>query len=239
MSARAGGSATATARSELPPSSKKLASTLTDAASTTPSTDANASRAALSSAERGATTAPPAEPAAALAASAAAGSRLRSILPLLVRGHASTPTTTDGTMYAGSADRKPPSDAARLNATAAVEPPPRSDAPSPSPLAALAGLTYATSDASPPPPSACASTTTASATPGCERSACSTSPSSSRCPRSFTCRSMRPPNSSSPSAYQRTRSPVRYATPRPRDDRSACGHGWATKRSAVSSGRRR
>ena len=39
-----------------------------------------------------------------------AGSRLRSILPLLVRGHVSMPTTTDGSMYAGSAVRAPFSD---------------------------------------------------------------------------------------------------------------------------------
>eukprot|EP00966_Prymnesium_polylepis_P033575 780411-Prymnesium_polylepis.1 len=58
-----------------------------------------------------------------------------------------------------------------------------------------------------------------------------------RCPRSFTCRSMRPPNSSSPSAYHRTRSPVRYTTPRP--DGVVAGHGLGRKRCAVRSGRLR
>ena len=218
----------------MPPSSKKLASTLTAAAST-PSTAANASRAAASSAVRGATTAAASD----ASARDGAGSRRRSILPLLVRGHASTPTTTDGSMYAGSADRAPPSDGTRSNGRASAngDPPSSTGAPSPSTVTALAGLTYATSAGSAAPPSA-RSSTTASSTRGCARSACSTSPSSSRWPRSFTCESMRPPNSSSPSAYQRTRSPVRYATPRRPDD-SAAGHGWATKRSAVSSGRRR
>ena len=91
--------ANATARSELPPSSKKLASTLIDSADS-PSTPANAKRAAASEAERGATMAAASAPPA-----SAAGSCLRSILPLLVRGHALTPITSCGSMYAGSCSR--------------------------------------------------------------------------------------------------------------------------------------
>eukprot|EP00964_Phaeocystis_antarctica_P025696 scaffold14468_cov64-Phaeocystis_antarctica.AAC.7 len=154
-----------------------------------------------------------------------AGSRLRSILALLVRGHSRTLTTIDGTMYAGSAAAAPASAATRPNGTAAPKPPPPAVAgtalstasaaalaaaaastsagsPGSSTPTTSAGLTYATSA------SACTSTT-ASSTPGSARSACSISPSSIRWPRSFTWKSSRPPNSSSPSAYQRTRSPVR------------------------------
>eukprot|EP00966_Prymnesium_polylepis_P280000 6469199-Prymnesium_polylepis.1 len=48
---------------------------------------------------------------------------------------------------------------------------------------------------------------------------------------------MRPPNSSSPSAYHRTRSPERYTCPWP--EGSVRGHGLTTKRSHVRSGRLR
>eukprot|EP00964_Phaeocystis_antarctica_P018530 scaffold10237_cov52-Phaeocystis_antarctica.AAC.1 len=110
-------------------------------------------------------------------------------------------------MYAGSAAAAPASAATRPNGTAAPK--------SPSPAASAAvtasatapsvfstrttstGLTYATST------SACTSTT-ASSTPGSARSACSISPSSIRWPRSFTWKSSRPPNSSSPSAHKGT-----------------------------------
>ena len=50
------------------------------------------------------------------------GRRLRSILPLLVRGHASTPTTTDGTMYEGSALRTLSSEATDASGSASVKP---------------------------------------------------------------------------------------------------------------------
>ena len=46
--------------------------------------------------------------------------------------------------------------------------------------------------------------------PACRVSAASISPGSMRKPRSFTCASARPRNSSTPSARQRARSPVRY-----------------------------
>jgi hypothetical protein len=90
--------------------------------------------------------------------------------------------------------------------------------------------TYATSRASPP---SSRTITAQSATPS-RRSAASISPGSMRKPRTFTCRSARPMNSSVPSAFQRARSPVRY-------NREP---GWAekasgTKRSAVSAGRPR
>ena len=90
--AAASSRASRTAWSELPPSSKKLASTLI-ASAATPSTAANAARAAVSSGVRGPTIAD-----ASAGCTSAAGSRRRSILPLLERGHASMPTTTDGTM---------------------------------------------------------------------------------------------------------------------------------------------
>eukprot|EP00966_Prymnesium_polylepis_P323337 7379541-Prymnesium_polylepis.1 len=104
--------ASVTARSELPPSSKKLVSTLTASASR-PSTAANTSRTAASAAVRGGTAV-----ALELSASDGDGSCLRSILPLLVRGHARTPTTADGTMYAGSAPAAPASVASCPNCTA-------------------------------------------------------------------------------------------------------------------------
>ena len=52
--------------------------------------------------------------------------------------------------------------------------------------------------------------TRASPTAGCAESALSISPGSMRKPRIFTCSSSRPMNSSVPSAFQRSRSPVRY-----------------------------
>ncbi|SLG99821.1 Uncharacterised protein [Mycobacteroides abscessus subsp. abscessus] len=73
-------------------------------------------------------------------------------------------------------------------------------------------------------------TTTDWETAGSAVSAPSISPSSMRRPRSFTWKSVRPRYSSSPSAVQATRSPVRYMrTPYP--------NGSATKRSVVRSGR--
>ena len=74
-------------------------------------------------------------------------------------------------------------------------------------------------------------TTAASFTAGWRSSADSTSAVSTRKPRTFTCVSTRPRNSSVPSASQRAKSPVRYS----RAPGSPNGSG--TKRSAVSSGR--
>ena len=105
------------------------------------------------------------------------------------------------------------------------------------------------------------SLTTASRTSGCAQSACSISPSSILWPRNLICESIRlkelqsyiseeacedcsksdwcvlayPPNSSSPSAHQRTRSPVRYKTVWPNG--SLFIHRFTMNRSAVSSGR--
>ena len=77
-------------------------------------------------------------------------------------------------------------------------------------------------------------TAAAAATAGWPRSAASTSPGSMRKPRIFTCSSRRPRYSSTPSAVQRTRSPVRYIRA------PGCPeNGSGTKRSAVSAGRRR
>ena len=71
-------------------------------------------------------------------------------------------------------------------------------------------------------------TTAACDTPACRSSTASISPGSIRNPRSFTCASARPRNSSTPSARHRARSPVRYI----RLARHApCGS--ATNRSAV------
>ena len=58
-------------------------------------------------------------------------------------------------------------------------------------------------------------TTTACDTPAARSSTASISPGSIRNPRSFTCASARPRNSSTPSARQRARSPVRYIRARP------------------------
>lgn len=70
--------------------------------------------------------------------------------------------------------------------------------------------------------------TVAAATPVSEVSAASTSGSSTRCPRIFTCRSLRPANTIAPSARQRARSPLRYArAPAP-------SNGCATKRASSS-----
>src|ERR1022692_2539426 len=64
-------------------------------------------------------------------------------------------------------------------------------------------------------------------TPGWAPSRCSISPSSTRCPRSFTCPSERPRICSSPEWVQRPRSPVEYSRPA----------GVSTKLAAVRSGR--
>ena len=73
--------------------------------------------------------------------------------------------------------------------------------------------------------------TAACATAPWPSSAASISPGSMRKPRSFTCASARPRNSSTPSARQRARSPLRYI-------RLPAGpNGSATNRSAVSPAR--
>ena len=69
--------------------------------------------------------------------------------------------------------------------------------------------------------------------PAWRTSAASISPGSMRKPRSFTCWSARPRNSSTPSARQRARSPVRYIR------LPAAPNGSATNRSAVSPARSR
>jgi hypothetical protein len=97
---------------------------------------------------------------------------------------------------------------------------------------ASAGTTYATSRRSPSPPGASRATTTASRTRGWAASAASTSPGSMRKPRTLTCASVRPRNSSTPPASRRARSPVRYI----RAPASA-ENGSGTNRSPVSPGR--
>ena len=84
----------------------------------------------------------------------------------------------------------------------------------------------------PPAPSSRA-TTTACDTPACRSSTASISPGSIRKPRSFTCASARPKNSSTPSERHRARSPVRYirAARQPPSQHPPCGS--ATNRSAV------
>ena len=75
----------------------------------------------------------------------------------------------------------------------------------------------------------CRATTTACDTPACRTSAASISPGSIRKPRSLSCASARPRNSSTPSPRHRARSPVRYIRPP-----AATPCGSATNRSAVS-----
>ena len=113
------------------------------------------------------------------------------------------------------------------SASAAAHPAPRSQtAPcSPAAPAASAARSPATSSAAPdsrqphsrpaaaPPEPSPRHTTAAGDTPGCETSAASISPGSIRNPRSFTCASARPRNSSTPSDRHRARSPVRYIRP--------------------------
>ncbi|MNL16730.1 hypothetical protein D3C87_1377820 [compost metagenome] len=74
------------------------------------------------------------------------------------------------------------------------------------------------------------SMTNASRTPSCSIRQASISPSSIRNPRIFTCWSMRPRYSTTPSARNRARSPLRYS-------RAPGTKGSGTKRSAVRSGR--
>ncbi len=90
------------------------------------------------------------------------------------------------------------------------------------------GRTWATSAARSVPSSA--THTTAWSTSGLASIADSTSPSSIRLPRSFTCPSARPRYSSTPSGRSTAMSPVRYSRP------PGGPNGSGTKRSAVSPG---
>ena len=144
---------------------------------------------------------------------AGAGSARRSSFPAGDSGSASSTTTADGTMYPGSTR------AAAARSTAGS-----SSAPA-------AGTTYPASRLSPGWSSR--TTAAACATPGKPASTASTSPSSTRNPRTFTWSSARPRYSSSPAAVHRARSPVRYIRS------PAAPDGHATNRSAVRPGRPR
>src|SRR5215831_15378686 len=128
------------------------------------------------------------------------GSFRRSTFPFPVSGNPST-TTTTGTMYSGSFFLTPSRTSTPFNSTPSSP------------------TTYPTNCLSPPPFSH--TTATASFTPPCSRNATSTSPNSIRYPRTFTCSSLRPTNSTSPLSFHRPTSPVRYIrsppppTPRP------------------------
>ncbi len=134
----------------------------------------------------------------------------RSTFPPAVSGSASTTVNAAGTSAAGSCARN------------AVR----------TPSSVGAGVSHTRNAASSVPLVPVRGTTAASRTPAQVRSAASTSSGSTRWPRTFTWRSSRPPYSSTPSARQRARSPVRYSrapgTP-------LTGSGM--NRSAVSAGR--
>ena len=128
-----------------------------------------------------------------------------------------------------AAERTAPAPAARggracRSASAAAAPAPRAPTAPCSPAAAAdsadrnaAGIQrrsrqpppHSRPAAAAPAPS-CRATTTACDTPACRSSTASISPGSIRNPRSFTCASARPRNSSTPSDRHRARSPVRY-----------------------------
>ncbi len=93
-----------------------------------------------------------------------------------------------------------------------------------------AAARYATSRRSPAPSPRAA--TAASRTSSIARRWASTSPGSMRKPRTLTCWSVRPRNSSTPPASHRTRSPVRYSRAPASPE-----NGSGTKRSAVASAR--
>ncbi len=170
----------------------------------TPSTSAQIPASTSSVTVRGATYASSAPP------YSGAGNAFRSSFPTGVSGSRSSTTTADGTMYSG-----------RLSRSCA-----RSSAPSTSPT------TYATRRFS--PGSSSRTTTRASRTPACAATKLSTSPGSIRNPRILTCSSRRPMNSSVPSAFHLSLSPVRYIRVP-----GSTAYGSGTKRSAVSPGRSR
>ncbi len=169
----------------------------------TPSTSAQIPASTSSVGVRGATYA------SAAPESSGAGSARRSVLPCGVSGSASSTTTAAGTMYSGIRSRSHA----------------RSSAPVASEAAAYPTSAFA-------PEASSRTTTAASRTRGCDASTPSTSPGSTRKPRTLTCWSVRPTNSSVPPARHRTRSPERYSRA-PGSPESGSG----TKRSAVSSGR--
>ncbi|CAM3562829.1 hypothetical protein COSO111634_19375 [Corallococcus soli] len=192
---------------ESPPRAKKLSWMPTFS---TPSTDAQMAASVCSSGVRGATKALPESG----RSPCGAGSALRSTLPLGVSGRDSSITNAAGIMYSGS---RPFSAVRRASTVGRV---------------ASAPPTYATSRLMPGVSSR--TTTTLSDTPSQRLSADSTSPSSMRKPRTFTCESKRPRNTTLPSGSCFTWSPVRYSRA-PGSVRNGCG----TNFSAVSSGRPR
>src|SRR5579883_388867 len=138
------------------------------------------------------------------------GRAFRSNFPLGVRGMASRSVRLDGIMWPG---RRP--DRNERTDLMSRDLPPE-------------GTRYACSEML-PSASRCTATA-ASAIAECWSRTLSISPSSTRWPLILTWLSARPMNSSTPSWFQRTRSPVRYMRPPP------VVNGSATKRVAVSSG---
>ncbi len=189
-----------------PPTAKKSSSIPT---SVSPSTSPNTAHSASSRAVRGARKIPD--------SSTGSGSALRSIFPFGSSGKRSSTTKAVGTMNSGSR----PETNRRSSSTSSPAP---SD-PLPSPLSSP-GTTYPTSCSLPEPWTA-RSCTSAWRTPGQPTNAASISLGSIRKPRIFICASPRPTYSSCPSAFQRTRSPVRYIR------RPVGAKGSAMKRSAV------
>src|SRR5215207_426615 len=114
----------------------------------------------------------------------------RSILPFCSSGSASSSTTRRGIMWLGSCAANHCISRSLACGSSWL-----------TPYATRFGTAYATSSAS--SCSAC-STAAAPSMAGCVRSACSTSPSSTRWPRSLTCSSVRARNSIDPSARRRT-----------------------------------
>ena len=195
------------ASSESPPSSKKLSSAPTRSR---PSTSANRAQTISSVSVRGPrlVTGPP-----------GAGSAARSSFPFTVTGSASSSITVAGTRYSGN-----------RAATCSRSPSAVTASASPPGLAGT-GTTYPTRRFWPGWSSR--ATTAAWLTAGWLASTASISPGSMRTPCSLTWSSARPANSSSPSAVQRARSPVRYIRA------PAAPNGQATNRSAVRAARPR
>src|SRR5579872_6064014 len=199
-------------RIESPPSSKKLSATPTRS---TPSTWAHTPARTRSVSVRGATNTVTSG-----RIPSGAGSAARSTFPPGVKGSAASSVNTAGTMNPGS--RRPAN--SRNSATAGM------------PSDRSAGTRYATSRAGswparPPAAPSPSAVTTAALTAGWAASTASTSPGSTRNPRTFTWSSARPKNSSTPPAVHRTRSPDRYN----RDPSPA--NQSATNRSPVSAAR--
>src|SRR5882757_4573039 len=147
-----------TASSECPPSSKKLSSTPTRS---TPSTSANTWHTISSTTVTGPRPPP-------TTTNSGTGNAARSTFPFTVRGSSSRTTTADGTMYSG-------------NRPAANARTPTGSSPA---LLSSTGTTYATSRLSPGTSSR--TMTTAWATSGWAARTASTSPGSTRNPRTFT-----------------------------------------------------